>query len=197
LKIYFIILTEMTLTRESARELCRTCLLQLDKEHIKSEFQSEEIPISQELQQLLNLNPSQDLENQDMEQWLPNELCLECRILVQNFERFRRKAEDCRKQLLEMLKKDPRKPTFEVVYEDGEGDERSLHSLEPPEPEPDPDPIDEPALRRDKSPKKASRGSRNTLKCSLCRHSFAHQITLAAHIRKVHEGSKRPFQCDQ
>ncbi|KAH8354763.1 hypothetical protein KR084_006683, partial [Drosophila pseudotakahashii] len=183
----------MPLTRETARELCRTCLLQLDKEQLLRS--QEEIPISQEVQKLLHIDLSQDLESQDLEQWLPHELCLECRLLVQNFERFRSKAEDCRRQLLEMLKKDKdsREPTFEVVYEEGEADEGSLHSLEPPEPEPDPDPIDEPATKT----RKSSRGSRNTLKCSLCRHSFAHQITLAAHVRKVHEGSKRPFECDQ
>eukprot|EP00099_Drosophila_melanogaster_P010666 NP_001284974.1 uncharacterized protein Dmel_CG3032, isoform B [Drosophila melanogaster] len=188
----------LNLTRESVRELCCTCLLQLEKEPLKTELQSDEIPISQELQQLLNINLSQDVENQDADQqWLPNELCLECRSAVQNFEKFRRKADECRKQLLEMLKKDPREPTFEVVYDGREEDQESLHGLEPPEPAPDPDPIDEPAIKSDKSPRKSFRGSRNTLKCSVCRRSFAHQITLAAHIRKVHEGSKRPFQCDQ
>lgn len=124
---------------------------------MKTELQSDEIPISQELQQLLNINLSQDVENQDADQqWLPNELCLECRSAVQNFEKFRRKADECRKQLLEMLKKDPREPTFEVVYDGREEDQESLHGLEPPEPAPDPDPIDEPAIKSDKSPESPS-----------------------------------------
>ncbi|XP_017013050.2 zinc finger protein 664 [Drosophila takahashii] len=174
----------MPLTRETARELCRTCLLPLNRELQLQQLQEEiPIPISQELRQLLHMDLDQDEED------LPQELCLECRLLVENFERFRRKAEDSRRQLEEMLKReqDAKEPTFEVVYEEGQADEGSLHSLEPPEPEPDPDPI---ARTRRTT-------ARNTLKCSLCRHSFAHQITLAAHVRKVHEGSKRPYQCDQ
>ncbi|KAH8420422.1 hypothetical protein KR009_010114 [Drosophila setifemur] len=193
---------QRNLSRETAREHCRTCLVKLDEVGAQ-----EEPPISQGMQKLLNINLCK-VENQEgdlldppLEQWWPRELCPECRDLVREFEKFRRRAEDSRQQLLELLKseaedEDEEEPPFEVVYEEM-GDNESLHSLEPPDP-PDPhhphaDPIDQPANK----PERSARGTRNTLKCSLCRHSFAHQLTLAAHVRKVHEGSKRPFQCDK
>ncbi|KAH8287701.1 hypothetical protein KR054_011723 [Drosophila jambulina] len=199
------------LTRETAREHCRTCLLKLDGERVPETFQSDANPISAELQQFLDLNllMAQKPENADKEEeeqpWWPRELCPECLELIRKFERFRIKAEECRQRLLQVLKTEKeenqeQEPYFEVVFEDPERlshDQESLHSLEPPEPDPDPDPIDEPAAKPEKCGGKAARSARNSLKCPVCRHSFAHQLTLAAHIRKVHEGSKRPFQCDQ
>ncbi|KAH8238260.1 hypothetical protein KR032_001641 [Drosophila birchii] len=188
-----------TLTRETAREHCRTCLLKLDEERGADGCQSDEFPISTELQQLLGINLLLDRQSDEEQPWWPRELCPECLELIHKFEKFRTRAAECRQRLLQVLKKEEREEEevdqrqetyFEVVFED---------SLEPPEPEPDPDPIDEPAAAKPEKCEggKPTRSPRNSLKCPVCRHSFAHQLTLAAHVRKVHEGSKRPFQCDR
>ncbi|SPP88806.1 zinc finger protein 74 [Drosophila guanche] len=197
------------LTRETAQQHCLTCLLKLD-----SGQEPDESAISQEMQQLLHQHLDWPLEEElQGEKWLPQQLCPPCRQELQRFEQFRQRAIECRLELLDLLKEEEcTEPSFEVVYEEpatGCQDEESLHSLEPPEPDPDPDPIDKSDAERlpeggqgqteneNKVEKRNSRGVRNSLKCSLCQHSFAHKLTLSAHIRKVHEGSKRPFQCDQ
>ncbi|EDV44441.2 uncharacterized protein Dana_GF20327 [Drosophila ananassae] len=202
------------LSRKTAPKHCRTCLVKLDKSELK-EQDLMEIPISQELEKLLNIDNCMDKTPDKLqeEHWWPRTLCAQCQDTVQSFEKFRRKAEDSRQQLLELLKEESepedeasgpeedtpdQEPNFEVVYDHLEtnphNEQDSLQSSEPPEP-PDPDPKPDPiAKKEEKSP---SRRTRNSLKCSLCRHSFANQLTLSAHVRKVHEGSKRPFQCDK
>ncbi|XP_001354918.2 zinc finger protein 782 [Drosophila pseudoobscura] len=199
-------------TRETAQQHCLTCLLKLDSEQ---EQEADEAAISRhELQHLLRQHLDWPLEGEQLlEKWLPQQLCQHCRQELQRFEQFRRRAIECRLQLLDLLKEEQyTEPSFEIVYEEsqeatGGQNEELLHSLEPPDPDldpdPDPDPIDEPAAEtppekgQTKVEKRTTRGVRNSLKCSQCQHSFAHKLTLSAHIRKVHEGSKRPFQCDQ
>ncbi|KAL9873644.1 uncharacterized protein ACN2A1_013927 [Glossina fuscipes fuscipes] len=48
-----------------------------------------------------------------------------------------------------------------------------------------------------KRPPRRVKGLKNIYKCQQCNHSFAHKITLDAHVRKIHEGQKQPFKCDR
>uniref|UniRef100_A0A1A9W1W9 Protein krueppel n=1 Tax=Glossina brevipalpis TaxID=37001 RepID=A0A1A9W1W9_9MUSC len=48
-----------------------------------------------------------------------------------------------------------------------------------------------------KRPPRRIKGLKNIYKCQQCNHSFAHKITLDAHVRKIHEGQKQPFKCDR
>ncbi|KAH8275990.1 hypothetical protein KR018_000897 [Drosophila ironensis] len=198
------------LSRETASDHCRTCLAPLHEPAAEIEAPGAEISINEELQKLLHLNLSgnfkilgnPDTHSQiDFEPWWPRKLCTECHELIRSFEKFLTTAEDSRQHLINLIKTEEFEtdsevePHFEVVYEDSKDCPNSPETVaEPPDPVPEASASDPIAKKKGRPP---GRKTRNNLKCSLCQHSFGQQLTLDAHVRKVHEGKKRPFQCDQ
>ncbi|XP_068158070.1 zinc finger protein 664 isoform X1 [Drosophila tropicalis] len=207
--------TGSSLCKATARLHCLTCLVKLDTEEECNEIRSQ---LRTSLGQLLNwqLEELNQLEN---ESWLPQQMCTKCQQLVENVMKFQEMAQKCWQQLMALLTDDikerelepepqdtEQQPTFEVVYEqtvskpihddeDDDADDNGNGNHLPTERDPDPfhsEPEDASAERENKSSKGIMR-----FKCMLCRRSFAHKLTLSAHIRKVHEGSKRPFECDK
>ncbi|KAH8258965.1 hypothetical protein KR044_012146 [Drosophila immigrans] len=167
---------------------CLTCLLTSDGQTSPPHTIADDAELQQLLQRHLDWQP----EELSAEQ-LPKRLCHACHELLVSYERFQRQARDCRQQLLTMLQQTA---SFEVIYEQEtlpKADELLTSEEGNATPTPQPDPFDEPAAAQPRRCK----GLKNRFKCPQCGRCFAHQVTLAAHVRKVHEGSKRPFQCDR
>ncbi|KAH8387699.1 hypothetical protein KR093_008946 [Drosophila rubida] len=182
---------------------CLTCLRQMDNDPTIAHT------INAELQQLLQRHIEWQPQELSAEQ-LPKRMCNACHQLLLGYEEFQQQARDSRKQLLDMLQQQQSKKqqhletvNFEIVFEEqlppNAADELLDSATLLVTPAPQPDPIDEPtkpAPNSTPSPRRC-KGVRNSFKCQQCGHCFAHNLTLQAHVRKVHEGSKRPFQCDR